>query len=205
MRRILVAISLAALLLSPAAVHQTASAQSGNTWTGFYYNNQDRAGTPVFTQSAQLVSFNWGYGSPSPAVPVDFFTARYETDAYFYAGTYRFTATADDEVTVIVGGITYLDTRDQGQAGKTFSVDIPFAAAGTQHVTVYYREFTNTAYVYVDWQLVKDGGGSPPPPPTTTTATEPMLSAIRRQRADRVRRLHTLYPAGTAPVGVLPV
>ena len=74
MRRILIAALLVALVLVPAA-WQPASAQSGNTWTGFYYNNTDWAGVPVFTQSTPLVSFNWGTGSPSPAVQVDNFTA----------------------------------------------------------------------------------------------------------------------------------
>lgn len=168
MRRILVAALLAALVLVPSAYPKVATAQSGNTWTGFYYGNLDWAGAPVFTQSSQLVSFNWGYGSPSPNVPVDNFTATYKTSAYFYAGTYRFTLTADDEITLIVGGISYLDTRGQGQSGKTFTADVTIPTSGMQDVIVYYREFTQLAYAYVDWQLLKgdSGGGAPPPPPT---------------------------------------
>ena len=171
MRHILVAALLAALVLTPLAGVQTASAQSGNTWTGFYYNNPDWAGMTVLTQPSQFVSFNWGYGSPGPNVPVDNFTARYETDAYFYAGTYRFTVTADDEATLIIGGLTYLDTRGQGQSGKTFTVDVTFPEASMRHVTVYYREFTNLAYVYVDWQVLK--GGAAPPPPTPAPPPPP--------------------------------
>ena len=184
MRRILIAVLLAALVLVPLAGTQTTSAQSGNTWTGFYYNNQDWTGTPVLTQSSQFIAFNWGYGSPSPNVPVDYFTGRYETDAYFYAGTYRFTVTADDEVTLIVGGITYIDTRGQGQSGKTFTVDINFPTSSMQHVTIYYRELTQTAYVYVDWQVVKGGGGTPPtpvPPPPPNQCSPQSATSVQTE------------------------
>ena len=176
MRRFLIAALLVALFLVPMVGIQTASAQSGNVWTAFYYNNQDWAGAPVMTESSSIIYYNWGYGSPGPAVPVDNFTGRFETDAYFYPGTYRFTLTADDEITLIVGGITYIDSRGQGQSGKTFTADVNFPYAGNQHVTVYYREYTAVAYAYVDWQQVKGnsggsgggwgGGGGPPPAPT---------------------------------------
>ena len=174
MRRILNAALLALLVFVPFAAAATALGQtsttptaiapSGNLWTGYYYNNQDWSGTPVQTEQSEYVAFNWGYGSPGPAVPVDYFTARYEADVYFYAGTYQFSATADDEVTLIVGGITYVDTRNQSQSGKTQVVQIAFPASGVQHVTVYYREYTETAYVYVDWDYLKDGPGTGPPP-----------------------------------------
>lgn len=186
MRRILITTLLVAMMLVPSMASNAVSAQSGNTWTGFYFNNTDWSGVPVFTQTTQLVSFNWGTGSPGPAVPVDNFTATYETDAFFNAGTYRFTVTADDEVTLIVGGVTYLDTRGQGQSSKTFTVDVPFTVAGTQHVTVFYREFTQLAYIYVDWQIVKGGGGTPPPPPPppSNQCSPQSASSVRTEFGD---------------------
>ena len=96
MKRILLSAALVAVCL--AALAAPALAQSGNTWTINYYNNTDWAGYPVMTQYSPYISFNWGTGSPSPAVPVDNFTARMTTDAFFYAGTYQFSAVADDEI-----------------------------------------------------------------------------------------------------------
>jgi len=171
------------------APNPTAIAPNSNVWTGYYYNNQDWAGSPVLTQQSQYLAFNWGYGSPGPSVPVDYFTATFNSYFYFYAGTYTFTATSDDEVALIVNGITYLDTRGQGESGKTYNVDISFPVAGMQQLTVYYREYTETAYVYVDWEYAKDGsGGTPPPPPPPTTppsqCTPESASSVQTEYGD---------------------
>jgi hypothetical protein len=157
----------AVVVICLAALAAPALAQSGNTWTINYYNNTDWAGYPVMTQYSPYISFNWGYGSPSPAVPADNFTARMTTDAFFYAGTYQFSAVADDEIAVLVDGITYLDTRGKGQSGKSFVFNVPMTWQGNHRVEVLYREFTVSAYVYLSW-LYLNSGAQPTPPPTTS-------------------------------------
>jgi hypothetical protein len=137
------------------------AAQSGNTWQCDFFNNPDWAGSPVFTQWVSWVSFDWGYGSPSPAVPSDNFTGRFTTNAFFYAGTYTFSIVADDEFVLIIDGQTQLDTRGRGQSGKSLSVSIPMWQ-GNHSVQVLYREWTLTANIWVNWALT---GGSTPPPP----------------------------------------
>ncbi len=176
MRRILVVALLIAVVLVPAISIQNATAQSGNMWTAYYYANTDWSGAPVMTDTTAYVSYNWGTGSPGPNVPADNFTASYETDAFFYAGTYRFTMVADDEMSLIVGGVTYLDTRGQGQSGKTFTVDISFPTGATQHVIVYYREYTNLAYISVGWAPVKGNPSVPTPAPPGPPAPNPTPS-----------------------------
>ncbi len=166
MKRLLIILAVAVLCAVPLAGNAPVTAQSGNTWRADYFNNPDWAGSPVLTQFVPIVWFNWGFGSPGPMVPVDFFTARFTTDAFFYAGTYRFDITADDDFALIVNGVTFLDTRNAGQSGKPFSVTIPFNSQGTQRVEVLFREFTQAAYIFVNWQYIKpDGGQQPPPPP----------------------------------------
>lgn len=168
MKRLLIVAALAALCLVPLAGGAApATAQSGNTWNAAYFNNPDWAGNPVLTQWAPFVSFNWGFGSPGAGVPVDFFTARFTTDAFFYAGNYTFTATADDEVVLIVDGVTYLDTRNAGRSGKTFTINVPIAFQGSHRVEVWFREYTQAAYIFINW--VFGSGGTPPPPPPTPT------------------------------------
>lgn len=168
MKRLLLIVLAAALCLVPLAGSTPAVAQSGNMWTAEYFNNPNWSGAPVLVQSIPLVWFNWGYGSPGAGVPVDNFTARFTTNAFFYAGTYRVTITADDEVTFTVGGVTYLDTRNAGKSGKTITVDIPIFSQGNLPVQVLYREFTQLAYVYVNWQFLSGANPPPPPPPTPT-------------------------------------
>src|SRR5262245_52137534 len=84
--------------LQPAAVN----AQTTNLWTGYYYNNTGWSGNPVYIASSQYISFNWGQGSPGPNVPADNFTATFVGTFFFYAGSYTFSATADDEVAIVV-------------------------------------------------------------------------------------------------------
>ena len=119
MKRILLSAALVAICL--AALAAPALAQSGNTWTINYFNNTDWAGSPVMTQCSPYISFNWGTGSPGPAVPVDNFTARMTTDVFFY-WDHQFSAVADDEMAVIVDGVTYLDTRGKAQSGKILRI-----------------------------------------------------------------------------------
>jgi len=167
MKRILLSAALVAVCLAVLTGVSPALAQSGNTWTINYYNNTDWAGYPVMTQYSPYISFNWGTGSPGPAVPVDNFSARMTTDAFFYAGTYQFSAVADDEMTVIIDGVTYLDTRGQAQSGKSFAFNVAMWQ-GTHRIEVLYREFTVDAYIYLSW-LYLSGETTPPPPPTGST------------------------------------
>jgi hypothetical protein len=172
MRRIL---GLLVLLLIALPLLATASfavqAQSGNLWTAFYYNNPDWAGNPVYIESTSVIAYNWGNGSPGHGVPVDNFTASYTTSAFFYAGTYQFTTTADDEIALIIDGVTYIDTRGQGQSGKSQVINVSMWQ-GYHNIEVFYREFTQTAYVYVTWAYLKPDTPPPPvlPPPAPTPA-----------------------------------
>ena len=197
MKRILLSAALVAICL--AALAAPALAQSGNTWTINYYNNTDWAGYPVMTQYSPYISFNWGTGSPGPAVPVDNFSARMTTDAFFYAGTYQFSAVADDEMTVIIDGVTYLDTRGKAQSGKSFAFNVPMWQ-GNHRIEVLYREFTVDAYIYLSW-LYLSGETTPPPPPTELNL--PAGAALGQLGGDKVRRLHALPPAEHPPVELL--
>lgn len=181
MKRILLSATIAAACLALLVGAVPAAAQSGNTWRVDYFNNPNWAGSPVMTQFTPLISFNWGLGSPGPAVPVDNFTGRMTTDAFFYAGTYQFTALADDEVALIIDGVTRLDTRGQGQSGKqiTFSMSM---WQGTHRVEVLYREWTVSAYVFVNWTLL--GGSVTPTPPPGVPPLPASQSSVQTQFGD---------------------
>lgn len=183
MKRILLSATVVAMCLVLLAGGLPATAQSGNTWQINFYNNPDWAGSPVMTQFNSFVSFNWGYGSPGPAVPVDNFTAHMTTDAFLYAGTYQFTLVADDEVGLIIDGVTYLDTRGQGQSGKTFVLNLPMWQ-GNHRIEVLYREWTQTAYVFVSWVFLSGGTTPPPPPPSGYPWLPPSQPSVQTQFGD---------------------
>jgi hypothetical protein len=169
MKRIAVLLAVLAVALSPLMVAAPVQAQSGNQWRMDFFNNPNWEGGASLTQYATLINFNWGFGSPAPNVPVDYFTGRFTTDAWFYAGTYRFSILADDEFRLIIDGTVVFDTVDRGQSGKQQVFDVGLAQ-GNHNVRVDYRELTQSAYVYVDWQFLKDGTPIPPsqpvPPPS---------------------------------------
>ena len=198
MKQLFIIAMLALLVLLPlAAQPMPAAAQSGNTWTANYFNNPNWSGNPVLVQFVPFVSFNWGTGSPGAGIPVDNFTARFDTSAFFYAGTYTFTTQADDEVWLMVDGVTLIDTRNAGQSGKTQTATWSMWQ-GNHQVTVFYREFTQLAYVTVNWVFQKPGG-TPPPPPTTTSAVKQLQPDVGHQRTNPIRQLHALHPAEHPP------
>ena len=180
MKRILLSAALVAVCVAAIAGVSPAMAQNGNTWRIDYFNNPNWAGAPVMTQFNSFIAFNWGFGSPGPAVPVDNFSARMTSDVFYYAGTYQFSVVADDEVVLIIDGVTRLDTRGQGQSGKSFTLNIPMWQ-GTHRVEVLYREFTQTAYIFVNWALLGGGGVTPVPPIAQFPPLPPSAGSVQTQ------------------------
>ena len=78
-------------------------------WKAAYFNNRDLAGAPVAQADVADVNFNWGLGSPHPAVPQDNFATRFERTINFNPGSYRFTARADDGVRVWIDNQPIID------------------------------------------------------------------------------------------------
>lgn len=176
----LLLLAIVVLCLAPIIGLGLVTAQTQSTWQVQYYNNPNWQGGPALTQTAPYIYFNWGYGSPGPAIPADNFTARMFSDQFFYAGTYRFTVLADDEVALTIDNVLYLDTRNAGQSGKTFTIDIPITQ-NTHRVQMDYREFVATAYIQLSWVYIKPDGSiptpTPPPPLPTPTPSQCMPSS----------------------------
>lgn len=159
---------LAILFILIAFVMGAAAAQSSNTWRVEFYNNSTLSGSPVFTFDTAFINFNWGDLPPAPGVPADYFTARMRTSAFFYAGLYRFTVTADDEVALYINGVAYLNTFGNPQPGKTLSVDVQLLQ-GFSTVQVDFRELAGLAYITVNWSYLKPDPYSPYVPPIVGT------------------------------------
>lgn len=120
-------------------------------WRGEYFANPDLSGTPVLVRNDTAVNFNWGMGSPAAEVPADNFSARWTRQVSFAAGTYVFTATADDGIRVKVNATTVIDKWiDQPPTTHTGSIAL---AAGTHTVVVEYYERQGAAQAQVSWAL----------------------------------------------------
>lgn len=178
MRRFLIATLLGLIAFSALAL-PPANAQSGNWWQVDFYPNAEWRGAPAYTQYVNFADFNWGQASPGPNIPAQNFTARLYTDAFFYAGYYRFTILADDEVRLAVNNVTYFDTVGRNQSGKSFTVDVPFYQ-GQSRVSLDFRQYSGPGYLHMSWAYLKPDqsypGYTPPPAAPAPTPVPPPTS-----------------------------
>ena len=143
---ILLALSIG--LFSVMSISASPAQEFGSGWTASYYNNAQLTGSPVFTEVLPNgINFNWGVGSPNPAVPVDNFSARYGSVQNFSAGTYEFVVGSDDGVRVFIDGVLVLDRF----IGRVFTIDRfqQTLTAGPHQITVEYMELVDQAVAYL--------------------------------------------------------
>lgn len=123
------------VLVILAAVTAPLLAQSGNSWYVVYYSDPNWS-VPTAGQYTSYIAFDWGTGAPSPGMPSTNWTANMTTTAYFSAGNYTFSALADDEISMQIDGVTYINTMGAGMAGKPGVADSPDDRGLPQHRSV---------------------------------------------------------------------
>ncbi len=106
---------------------------------------------------------------PASGISTDYWSARFSTNLYFDAGTYRFYVQADDEVQLWVGSVQQpkLSTIGAPRPGEMLTVDVALNV-GWQYVQIDFRENTGMASLFFSWTLQQPGApGVPPvaPPP----------------------------------------
>jgi hypothetical protein len=120
---------------------------SPQAWRGEYYANPTLQGQPVLLAPTLDVSFNWGVGSPGVNIPADDFSARWTRELEMPAGTYRFSAQADDGVRFWLDGQLVIDAWP-ADISRTYTAEVQ-VTAGRHHQQVEYYEATGGAAVYV--------------------------------------------------------
>ena len=184
-----VAVAVAVLILALAA--QPMSAQNGNVWNIQYFNNPNWSPPYYVGVTSSFIDFNWGTVPPAPGMPSTNWTATMTSSVNFNAATYVFQALADDEISLQIDGVTYLNTIGAGMSGKTVQVAVPLTA-GYHNLVVQYRQYSGVAYVYLNWAFNKPDVGyvytplpnpmpagtpvPPPPGPTPTPGCDPWWS-----------------------------
>ncbi|MBZ0300031.1 MAG: hypothetical protein K8J31_09835, partial [Anaerolineae bacterium] len=160
--RIIILLGLLLIVAAPIA------AQEGVTWKAEYFANPYLIGGDKYTQQESAIRFDWGLGSPRD-LPDDNFSIRFTTDVYFPAGTYRFSALADDQVRVSVAFAPVINTFDKPQPGVLLSAEVPLPE-GVHHIQVDYREEVKEAYIEVGWAPVSAGSYEPQLPVLFTSS-----------------------------------
>lgn len=167
-------ISLSLILLFSMAIDTShlavVEAQSfGNGWQATYYNSTDLSTNPVISIQDTVINFNYGTNAPMvPGVNADNFSVRWTSQENFpTAGTYRFSAGADDGIRVIIDGNTVINDFRQTNAFTVRTSDVNLTA-GTHNITVEFVEFTGNAAVQFSWTTAVAGTAAPTAPPTIT-------------------------------------
>ncbi|MBZ5554703.1 MAG: putative Ig domain-containing protein [Acidobacteriia bacterium] len=123
----------------------------GGGLKGEYFNNMSLSGTPTLTRTDPAVNFNWGNGSPDPAIPNDNFSVRWsgQVQAQF-SEAYTFYAITDDGVRLWVNGVLMIDEWiDQGPTA--WSRSITLAANQKYNIIMEYYEHAGGASAQLSW------------------------------------------------------
>lgn len=134
-------------------------------WKASYWNNTDLSGQPVLTRDETTLDYNWGLGSPDPAVDTSNFSARWTRRVELPAGRYRFSVTGDDGVRVYVNDELFVNGWwDHGVRTFTTDRDMP---AGHHTVRVEFYERYGAAVVKFSLETLSTVA----PPGATATPT----------------------------------
>jgi hypothetical protein len=122
----------------------------GAGWRGEYFANRDLAGSPVLVRYDPAVDFDWGDGSPDPAVPADNFSVRWTRTIDLAPGAYRFLTSSDDGVRIYVNGSLVVDAWGGSHMSSPRSGDVTLGS-GQHTVLVEYYERGGKASAHVWW------------------------------------------------------
>jgi len=113
-------------------------------WRGAYFNNMELAGDPALVRAENNIDFNWGTGSPDPAVIApDTFSARWTRTLDLEPGRYRFSITVDDGARLFVDDQLLID-RWFEQAATTYTAELDWPG-GPAPIRLDYFEATGVA------------------------------------------------------------
>jgi len=168
---------------------------SSGQYTASYYANQTLSGTPALTRCETApLNHDWGAGSPDPALPADHFSARWTGSFSFNAGSYDFTATADDGIRVSLDGTQIINAWiDQPPTSYTSRRSL---SAGQHTITVDYYENAGGAVAKLDW-APSPTGQSPDlalgKPATASSVEASSLTADKANDGDSTSRWSSAF------------
>jgi len=120
------------------------------SWRAEYYDNPGLTGQPRLVVYEAQFGHDWGYGSPSPEIPVDHFSARFTRRMHFDEGTYMFTLSLDDGARVWLDGNLIIDAWSLGPKDK-LQTKIRLDHDGDYELQVAYFEDIGVARIALDW------------------------------------------------------
>lgn len=123
-------------------------------WKGEYYDNANLQLPPVLVRNDVQLNFDWGMGSPDPAVPANYWSARWTRRVYFEAGNYNFFSRTADGARVYLDGWLVIDQWREAEGDVTYKGRFQNVGTGEHLVTVEYFNGEGAAYAYAWWEKV---------------------------------------------------
>jgi len=130
-------------------------------WKASYFTNRDLSGAAVLVRNETELNIDWGYGSPSPGIPVDNFSARFERTIFFQEGTYNLILAPDDGVRMWINDELVFDDWRESSV-RTLSTTR--FLSGNARVRIEYFEAWNLASISFSYPLISSGAQPTPPP-----------------------------------------
>jgi hypothetical protein len=152
-KKIFVVTSLMLLLV---LITSSVAAETDENWEAKYWNNKDLGGKAVLTRLEPELNHDWGRGSPSNKINKDYFSARWVRHVDLPAGTYRFTAVADDGVRLWVDGEMVIDSWIESQV-RPVVADVQLAD-GEHEIMMKFFEITGDAVARLSWVTLPTPG-----------------------------------------------
>jgi DNA-binding beta-propeller fold protein YncE/mono/diheme cytochrome c family protein len=168
---------------SPNSSQASATPLSGGSGTGLrgdYYDNMDFTAFAL-SRTDPTVDFDWGTGSPDPAIAVDTFSVRWTGEVQpIYSQTYTFYTMSDDGVRLWVNGVPIIDnwtdhapTENSGtialSAGVKYSIQMDsYENGGGAVARLSWSSPSQAKEIIPQSQLFPPG--TPPPTPTGLAA-----------------------------------
>lgn len=125
-------------------------------WYARYWNNVDMSGNADVERNVLQVNYDWGFGSPDPAINPNRFSARWTSRPFFEAGTYRFTAASDDGIRVWLDDDYIINNWSVHPL--TQDTVVVTLSRGTHDLVVDYFENTGVAAASLTWEQVDVSG-----------------------------------------------
>jgi len=124
---------------------------SGTGLAGEYYDNADLTNL-VMTRTDATINFDWGNGSPDPAIGPETFSVRWTGYVEpLYSETYTFETFSDDGDRLWVDGVQLTDDWKTQHGGKTDSGTIALTAGVKYPITLEFMENTGGAAIQLHW------------------------------------------------------
>ncbi|MFI5845306.1 PA14 domain-containing protein [Catenuloplanes sp. NPDC051500] len=137
---------------------QTADPVDPPAWHAEYWNSTTPAvpaRAPDLVRQDPALTFDWGTGSPAPAITADDFVARWTRTDTLPAGVYRFSGLSDDGLRIFVDGAPVVDRWFDQHAA--FSTD-RILLAGPHEIRIEYFENGGDAVAQFGYQRIADAG-----------------------------------------------